>query len=137
MVCKTSFMHLNCRTTGLDFIKWVNLKLSLMAEWLEQASQWHKMYWHNLEVMSLNPSWAELGSHYASVLSHTWAKKRKRNYRSSWISCFEICCQRCQIACHLVGRKTTNTCWPSQYYYHAPWWALQGENTLNKPVESS
>ena len=28
---------------------------SLVAEWLEQASQWHEMYGYDLEVMSFNP----------------------------------------------------------------------------------
>ena len=32
-----------------------------MAEWLEQASQWHEMYSHDLEVMSSNLSQVELG----------------------------------------------------------------------------
>ena len=31
-----------------------------MAEWLEQASQWHGMYCHNLEIMSSNPSQVKL-----------------------------------------------------------------------------
>ena len=47
---------------------------SLMAEWLEQASQWHEMYCHDLEVASWNPSQVELGVHSASVLSSTWIK---------------------------------------------------------------
>ena len=34
---------------------------SLMAKWLEQASQSHEMYCHDLEVMSSNPGRAELG----------------------------------------------------------------------------
>ena len=34
---------------------------SLMAEWLEQVSQGHEMYSHDLEVMSLNPCRVELG----------------------------------------------------------------------------
>ena len=34
---------------------------SLMAKWLEQESQWHEMYCHDLEVMSSNPSQVELG----------------------------------------------------------------------------
>ena len=33
---------------------WVQTQ-SLMAEWLEQASQWHEVYCHDLEVMSSNP----------------------------------------------------------------------------------
>ena len=47
---------------------------SLMAEWLEQASQWHEMCCHDLEVMSSNPSRVELGElgvHGTSVVSHT------------------------------------------------------------------
>ena len=32
-----------------------------MAEWLEQASHGHEMYYHDLEVIVLNPSWVELG----------------------------------------------------------------------------
>ena len=44
---------------------------SLMARWLEQASQWHEMYCHDLKVMSLNPGLAELGIHSTSVLSCT------------------------------------------------------------------
>ena len=32
-----------------------------MAEWLEQASQWHEMYCHDLEVMGLNLGRVNLG----------------------------------------------------------------------------
>ena len=32
-----------------------------MAEWLEQASQWHEKYCHDREVMSSNPGQAEFG----------------------------------------------------------------------------
>ena len=32
-----------------------------MAKWLEQASQWHEMYCHDLGVMSSNPGRVELG----------------------------------------------------------------------------
>ena len=46
-----------------------------MASWLEQASQWHEMYCHDLEVMSSNPGWVELCVLSTSVLSHTWLKK--------------------------------------------------------------
>ena len=48
---------------------------SPMAEWLEQASKWHEMYRHDLEVMSSNPDWVELGVCNTSVLSHIWTKK--------------------------------------------------------------
>ena len=47
---------------------------SLMAKWLEQVSQWHEMYCHDLEVMSLNPSRVELGVHSTSALSRTLTK---------------------------------------------------------------
>ena len=32
-----------------------------MAEWLEQASQWHEMYVHDLEVISSNTGQVEFG----------------------------------------------------------------------------
>ena len=38
-----------------------------MAEWLQQASQWHEMYCRDLEVMSLNPGQVELGIHGTPV----------------------------------------------------------------------
>ena len=50
---------------------------SLIAEWLEQASQWHEVCCHDLEVMSSNPSWVELRVRNTSVLSRTWTKKYK------------------------------------------------------------
>ena len=34
-----------------------------MVEWIEQASQLHEMYCHDLEVMSSNPSRIERGVH--------------------------------------------------------------------------
>ena len=50
--------------------------ISLMAEWLEQASQWHEVYCHDLEViiMSSNPGHVELGVHSTSVSNCTWTK---------------------------------------------------------------
>ena len=47
---------------------------SLMAKWLEQASQWREVCCHYLEVMSSNPSQVELGVRSTSVLSCTWTK---------------------------------------------------------------
>ena len=38
------------------------------------AFQWHEMYCRDLEVMSSNPSWVELGVCSTSVLSRTWTK---------------------------------------------------------------
>ena len=46
----------------------------MMAEWLEQASQWHKMYYHDLEDMSSNPGQVELRVSSTFVLSRTWTK---------------------------------------------------------------
>ena len=45
-----------------------------MAEWLEQAPQWHEVCCHDLEVMSSNPGRVELGVLSTSVLSRTWTK---------------------------------------------------------------
>ena len=45
-----------------------------MAKWLEQASQWHEMYCHDLEVMSLNPGRVEIEVHSTSVHSRTWSQ---------------------------------------------------------------
>ena len=44
------------------------LLVSLMTKWLEQVSQWHEMYCHDLEVMSSNPGRVECGVHSTSVL---------------------------------------------------------------------
>ena len=44
---------------------------SLMAEWLEQASQWHEVYCHDVQVMSSNPGRVEFGVHSTSVSSRT------------------------------------------------------------------
>ena len=41
---------------------------------LKQTSQWHEMYYRDLEVMSSNPGMVELGVHNTCVLSHTWSK---------------------------------------------------------------
>ena len=51
-----------------------------MAKWLEQASQWHEMYGHDLEVMNSNPGRVELQVHGTSVLSRTWIKIKKVNW---------------------------------------------------------
>ena len=45
-----------------------------MAEWLEQASQRHEMYFHDMEVMSSNPSQVELVVRSTPVLSCTRTK---------------------------------------------------------------
>ena len=51
-----------------------HVRESLMAEWLEQASQGHEMYCHDLEVTSSNPCLVELGVLSISVLSRTRTK---------------------------------------------------------------
>ena len=45
----------------------LSFKKSLIAEWLEQVSQGHELYCHDLEAMSLNPGRVELGVHSTSV----------------------------------------------------------------------
>ena len=50
-----------------------------MVKWLEQASQWHEVYCHDLEVMSSNPSRVELGVRSTSVLSRTWTKNKNKS----------------------------------------------------------
>jgi len=60
---------------------WFQQRKSLMAEKLEQASQWHGMYYHDLEVMSSNPGWVEIGVHSTFVISRTWTKKYSTSYR--------------------------------------------------------
>ena len=57
---------------------------SLMAKWLEQASQWHEMYCRDLEVMSSNPSWVEFGVCSTSVLSRNWSKNIISLATQSW-----------------------------------------------------
>ena len=47
---------------------------SLMVKWLEQASQWHEIYCHDLEVTTSNLSWVKLWVGSTSVLSRAWTK---------------------------------------------------------------
>ena len=42
-----------------------------MTKWLEQASQWHEMYSHDLEVMSSDPGLVKLGVRSTSLLELT------------------------------------------------------------------
>ena len=58
---------------------------TLMAEWLEQVSQWHELYCHDLEVMSLNPSRIELGVRSTSVLCCTWTKNNRKNTENMFL----------------------------------------------------
>ena len=65
----------HCGTSILRTCLWSRARIkSLMAKWLEQASQWHEMYCHDLEVMSSNPGRVELGVLGTSALSCTWIK---------------------------------------------------------------
>ena len=59
-----------------------------MAKWLEQVSQWHERYCHDLEVMSSNPSRVERGVRSTSVLSRTWSKNENEQlseYKSNML----------------------------------------------------
>ena len=44
-----------------------------MAKWLEQESQWHEMYCHDLEVMSSNPIQIELGTHWDTFIRDNYS----------------------------------------------------------------
>ena len=46
-----------------------------MAKWLEQASQWHEMYCHDLGVMSSNPGRVVLAVHSTSEVTDGWVVK--------------------------------------------------------------
>ena len=59
----------------------------LMAEWLEQASQWHEMYFDDLEVMSSNPGRTELGVHSTSVLSRPLTKNIVNDTEKQYLVC--------------------------------------------------
>ena len=56
-----------------------------MAEWLEQPSQWHEVYCHDLEAMSSNPGWVELGVRSTSVLSRTRIKILYGHSSDYWV----------------------------------------------------
>ena len=64
-------IHLSLNQWSLNLDSDYYVEKSLMAKWLEQASQWHEMYHHDLEVVSSNPGWFELGVGNISVLSRT------------------------------------------------------------------
>ena len=66
-----SWVELGVRSTSVT--------KSLMAEWLEQVSQWHGMYCHDLEVMSSNPDQVKLGVRSTSVLSYL-----NQTYHKPW-----------------------------------------------------
>ena len=61
-------VHCTCYTNNAIY----NAGKSLMAKWLEQASLWHEMYCHDLEVMSLKPGRVELGVRSTSVLTKSY-----------------------------------------------------------------
>ena len=56
----------------------------IVLEWFEQASQWHEMYCHDLEVMGSNPGRVELVVHSTSVLSHTWTTNITMKTEKIW-----------------------------------------------------
>ena len=86
-----------------------------MAEWLEQASQWHEMYCHDLEVMSLNPSQAELWVLSTFVLSGTWIKIVTNSANATLLlSLFSIFPVAILHAHYVAGDKTQ--CWHNVIY---------------------
>ena len=93
-VSNVSFSAFVYRTVskGLLLVYWINWKLftqkhsqmclailyrsilSLMAMRLEQASQWHEMHCHDLEVTNSNPGRIELAVRGTFVPRRTWTK---------------------------------------------------------------
>ena len=69
-------VHLKSPQTSKVIWQYISLR-SLIALWLQQASQWHEMYCHDLEVMSLNPDRVKLGVRSTSVPIHTRTKDVK------------------------------------------------------------
>ena len=49
-------------------ICWVERILQGKCKLIEQAYQWHQIYCHDLEVVSSNPGWVELGVYGTSVI---------------------------------------------------------------------
>ena len=76
----------------------------LVAEWLEQASQWHAIYYHDLEVMSSNANHVELRVRSTSVLSCTWTKKLYISINEQSFSL--CCCPFCLFICFLLLLKS-------------------------------
>ena len=68
-----------------------------MAEWLEQAFQWHGMYRHDLAVMSSNPDRFELGVHSTSVLSHTWTREKRYSILAHTIAYKSVEIDECKL----------------------------------------
>ena len=63
-------MHLKSSQTSKIMWQYISLK-SLMVKGLEQASQRHEMYCHDLEIISSNPGRVKLGVLGTSVPRRT------------------------------------------------------------------
>ena len=108
-----------------------------MAKWLEQASQLHEMYCHDLDVMKSNLTQVKLGVRSISVLSRTWTKNKNTILYCSQAKyiehCHDLCCVRSllfeyvqtkhSIGClikitywdwAIISCNDTFTCWPFQ-----------------------
>ena len=81
-----------------------------MAEWLEQASQWHEMYCHDLEVMSSNPGQVELGVRSTSALTRTWTKHKATAFNAS--------IKRLNLRCNFVlnSKQSDKKVWKNNNY---------------------
>ena len=80
---KQSQISVNMWTWNLEVTddQVVRAQKSLTARWLEQASQWHEMYCHDLEIMSSNSSRVELGVLGTSVLINKSYLNKNIKYR--------------------------------------------------------
>ena len=78
-------VHLKSFQTSKIVWQYISFQKSLMAEWLEQASQWHEMYRHDQEVISSNPSrgrtWGALYFCPKSYLNQNYGYKGILNFQ--------------------------------------------------------
>ena len=94
--------------------------MTLMAEGLEQTCQWHEIYCHDLEVMSLNPGSAELGLHSTSVLSRTWTKNNITTVTTH--SCAYRLVRGAALTSSTASTLKCSPSWPSRSCQSSPLW---------------
>ena len=71
------------------------LPKSLMVKWLEQVSRWHEVCCHDLEVMSLNPDWFDLGVDGTSVQLHVYLNQKPLSIEN--VSSYSTLAQLCYL----------------------------------------
>ena len=68
------YYYLAVYSYAIALFSWLMFPCQQQMMSVDQASQWHEMYCHDLDVMSSSPDQAELGVRGTSVLSRTWTK---------------------------------------------------------------